>query len=132
EALEREYTVYRLWTANDRPRFLRETCGGVRAVVTVGAAGLQPGTVEALPQLELIACFGTPNARVQFPGVAARGLPITNTPDDILGTVAELGAGMVIALMRGIVRNDRFVRSGRWSEDAPHAGNMLIGKTCGV
>jgi lactate dehydrogenase-like 2-hydroxyacid dehydrogenase len=130
--LDRAYTVHRLWTATDPSRLLRETCGAVRAVVTVGAAGLQPGIVDALPRLELVACFGTPNARVQFPGVAARGLPITNTPDDILGTVAELAAGMAIALMRGIVRNDRFVRLGRWPEDAPHAGNTLIGASCGI
>ena len=130
--LERAYTVHRLWSATDRSRFLGETCGAVRAVVTVGAAGLQPGIVEALPRLELVACFGTPNATVQFPGVAARGLPITNTPDDILGTVAELAAGMAVALMRSIVRNDRFVRSGRWTEGAPHAGATLIGKRCGI
>lgn len=130
--LERAYSVHRLWTAGDPARFLREQCGEVRAVVTVGAAGLQPGVVDALPRLEIVACFGTPNPRVQFPGVAARGLPIANTPDDILGTVAELAAGMAIALMRGIVRNDRFVRSGRWPGDAPHAGSTLIGKRCGI
>ena len=130
--LDRMYTVHRLWTESDSSRYLREQCGEVRAVVTVGAAGLQPGIVEALPRLELVACFGTPNARVQFPGVASRGLPITNTPDDILGTVAELAAGMAVALMRGIVRNDRFVRSGRWVEDAPYAGSTLIGKRCGI
>lgn len=130
--LDREFTVHRLWTASDPGRFLRGTCADVKAVVTVGAAGVRPGIVEALPRLELIACFGTPNARVEFAGAAERGLPITNTPDDILGIVAELAAGMTVTLMRAIVRNDRFLRSGRWPSDAPYAGNTLIGKTCGI
>lgn len=130
--LDRAFTMHQLWTTSDPARYLQEACGGVRAVVAVGAAGVPPGIVEALPRLELIACFGTPDARVEFSGAAERSIPIANTPDDILGTVAELAAGMAIALMRGIVRNDRFVRSGRWPQEAPYAGSTLIGETCGV
>jgi hydroxypyruvate reductase len=131
-ALEHVYTVHKLWTASDAAAYMAEACRNVRALVTVGAVGVRPGVIEALPRLELLACFGTPNARVDLSAARRRGIPVTNTPDDILGTVAELAAGMAVALMRGIVRNDRFVRAGRWTHDAPHAGNTLIGKTCGI
>ena len=130
--LEQEYTLHKLWTASDAPKYLAEKCGGVRAVVTVGARGLPPGLMEALPRLELVACFGTPHGTIDLAAAARRGILVTNTPDTIFGTVAELAAGMAVALMRKIVETDRFVRSGRWVGNAPPAGNTLIGKTCGI
>jgi len=130
--LEQEYTLHKLWTAADAPKYLAEKCGSVRAVVTVGARGLPPGLMDALPRLELIACFGTPHGTIDIDAAGRRGIPITNTPDTIFGTVAELAAGMTVAIMRKIVEDDRFVRAGRWVGNAPPPGNTLIGKTCGV
>ena len=130
--LEEEFTLHKLWTAGNREEYLEQACGGVRAVVTVGVRGLPPGLAEALPRLELIACFGTPHGTIDLAAAARRGIPVTNTPDSISGTVAELAAGMTVTLMRRIVENDRFVRSGRWSEGAPLAGSTLIGKRCGI
>jgi D-3-phosphoglycerate dehydrogenase len=132
EQLEREFTLHKLWSAADRERYVRESCTNVRAIVTGGAKGLPPGFIEGFPKLELIACFGTPHGTIDHAAAARRGIVVTNTPDDIIGTVAELGAGMVVALMRRIVLNDRFVRSGQWEKSAPVAGNALIGKTAGI
>jgi lactate dehydrogenase-like 2-hydroxyacid dehydrogenase len=130
--LEQEFTVRKLWTAADQAAYLQQECGGVRAIVTVGAVGLRQGVIESLPRLELIACFGTPHGTVDLAAAARRGIPVTNTPDTIFGTVAELAAGMTVAIMRKIVEDDRFVRSGRWVGNAPPPGSTLIGKTCGI
>jgi lactate dehydrogenase-like 2-hydroxyacid dehydrogenase len=130
--LEQEFTVRKLWTAADQAAYLQQECGGVRAIVTVGAVGLRQGVIESLPRLELIACFGTPHGTVDLAAAAKRGIPVTNTPDTIFGTVAELAAGMTVAIMRKIVEEDRFVRSGRWVGNAPPPGSTLIGKTCGI
>ena len=130
--LEAEFTVHKLWTAPDRDAFIEEVGEGVRAVVTTGLLGCPRSFLERMPKLELIACFGTPHGTVDQQAAAERGIPVTNTPDRIAGTVAELAAGMAIALMRRIVENDRFVRAGRWPQGAPRAGNTLIGKRCGI
>ena len=130
--LEREFTLHRLWTADDEEKYLAQSCANVRAVVTVGARGLRPGFIDAFPKLELIACYGTPHGTIDHGAAQKRGIVVANTPDDIIGTVAELAAGMAVALMRRIVANDRFVRSGRWEKVAPFAGNTLIGKTAGI
>jgi hydroxypyruvate reductase len=132
DALEREFTLHKLWTAEDPAKYLNESCGNVRAVVTVGARGLPPNFIDAFPKLRLIACYGTPHGTIDHAAAARRGIAVTNTPDDIIGTVAELAAGMALSLMRGIVLNDRFVRSGQWEKNAPVAGNTLIGKRAGI
>lgn len=130
--LEREFTLHKLWAADNRERFVQASCGNVRAIVTGGAKGLPRGFIDAFPKLELIACFGNPHGTIDQAAAAKRGIVVTNTPDDIIGTVAELAAGMAVALMRRIVANDRFVRSGQWEKSAPVPGNALIGKMAGI
>lgn len=130
--LESEFTVLRLWQVSDRRRFLDETCGAARAAVAVGLSGIAREDIDALPKLELIACFGNPRGTIDLEATGNRGIVVTHTPDRIADAVAELAAGMAVALMRRICEADRFVRAGRWSSNAPEAGSTLVGKTCGI
>jgi hydroxypyruvate reductase len=130
--LEREFTVHKLWTAQDASRFVQDVGANVRAVITTGLLGCKRELMDTLPALELVACFGTPRGTVDHEAAAARRIAVTNTPDSISAAVAELAAGMVVALMRRICENDRFVRAGRWPHGAPGAGNTLVGKKCGI
>ena len=57
-ALEREFSVHKLWTAPDPDAYLRQACGNVRAVVTTTTVGFTRRDFEALPRLEILACFG--------------------------------------------------------------------------
>jgi lactate dehydrogenase-like 2-hydroxyacid dehydrogenase len=133
-ALERDYAVRRLWTEADPQRFLEESCENVRGVVTTGLAGFSRRQIAALPALEIIACFGNPHgvAAGDRAAAAARGIVVTNTPDAIAATVADVAIGLVIAVMRRIVEGDRYVRAGRWPSGPLAPGRELGGKTCGI
>ena len=132
--LEREYTVHKLWAAKDPDALMRQVAGSVRAAVTTGLAGYSRRHVEALPKLELIACFGNPHGMSAEDKAAAtaRGVVVTNTPDEITATVAELALGLMIAVLRRIAEGDRFVRAGKWAAGPPPPGRSLDGKTCGI
>lgn len=130
--LEREYTVHKLWLAEDPEVFLGEVSRRVRGVVTVGSIGLAPGRIESLPRLEIVGCFGTPHGVVDLAAAKARGVVVTNTPDSITDAVADLAIGLVIAVMRKICETDRFVRAGKWLAGLPPMGAGLGGKTCGI
>lgn len=132
--LEREYTVHKLWTAKDPDAFMKQVAGGVSVVVTTGLAGFNRQHVDALPKLELIGCFGNPHGTSADDKAAARarGVIVTNTPDSITTVVADLGFGLVIAVMRRIVAGDMMVRAGKWTAGPPVPGRDLGGKTLGI
>jgi lactate dehydrogenase-like 2-hydroxyacid dehydrogenase len=132
--LEREYTVHKLWAAKDPDALMRQVAGSVRVAVTTGLAGFSRRHVDALPALELIACFGNPHGMAAEDKAAARGrgVIVTNTPDSITTVVADLAMGLLIAVMRRIPEGDRFVRAGKWLAGPPPPGRDLGGKTCGI
>jgi lactate dehydrogenase-like 2-hydroxyacid dehydrogenase len=123
--VEREFTVHRLWTAGDTHAYLKEACANVRGVVTTGIGGLDRGSIEMLPRLEIIACFGTPHGTVDLSAASQRGVVVTNTPDLIQESVADLALGLVVAVMRRICENDRFVRAGKWLMGTPVMGSEV-------
>jgi hydroxypyruvate reductase len=132
--LERDYTVRKLWAEKDPDTYLKKSCGSVRGVVTTGLKGFSRRQIEALSALEIIACFGNPHGAGADDHAAAaqRRLVVTNTPDEITATVAELAMGLIIATMRGIAAGDRFVRAGKWLAGPSSPGRTLGGKTCGI
>jgi lactate dehydrogenase-like 2-hydroxyacid dehydrogenase len=133
-ALEKQYTVRKLWVEEDPDAYMKRECGAVRAVVTTGLAGFRRRHIEALPALEIIASFGDLHGTPAPDRAAAaeRGVIVTNTPDTIAGTVADIAIGLLISVMRGIAGGDRFVRSGKWPDGPPPPGRDLGGKTCGI
>jgi hydroxypyruvate reductase len=130
-ALEREYTVHDLTAARD-PGALMKAAVGVRGVVTSGLIGFDRARMEALPKLEIIASFGTPNGTVDLAAAKERGVIVANTPDSIQELVAELAMGLAVAIMRKVCETDRFVRAGKWVTQTPPMGRGLVGKTCGI
>ncbi len=132
--LEREYTVHKLWLARDPDALMKQVAGSVSVAVTTGLAGYSRRHIEALQGLKLIACFGNPHGTgaEDKAAAAARGIVVTNTPDEITAVVAELAIGLMIAVMRRIVAGDRFVRAGKWLAAPPPPGRGLEGKTCGI
>jgi lactate dehydrogenase-like 2-hydroxyacid dehydrogenase len=130
--LEREYVVRKLWSASDPHAFLRDACAGIRAAVTTGLSGFSRGQMEALPALELIACYGTPRGTVDFAAARERKVAVTNTPDSTAAPVADLVMGLVLALMRRLYEGDRFVRAGKWPRLPVPVGRGLAGRTCGI
>ncbi len=130
-ALERDYTLHKLWQAADAAQMLRDVGPRIRALVTPGITGFTCAQIEALPKLEIIAMFGS-NTTLDLAPARERGIPVTNTPDSIAGGVADLALGLMIASMRRISEGDRYVRSGTWPTSTPPVGREVRGKVCGI
>jgi lactate dehydrogenase-like 2-hydroxyacid dehydrogenase len=124
EALEEAYAVHRLWQAPDPEALLAEIGQSVRGVATRGDLVLDGAMIDALPKLEIIACYGVGVDAIDLEGARARGVLVTNTPDVLTDDVADLALGLLLATARGICKGDRYVRSGRWLE-----GNMELMRT---
>jgi lactate dehydrogenase-like 2-hydroxyacid dehydrogenase len=131
-ALEKLYTVHKLWLAPDRDAFLKNVAPHVRAVVTSGLGGCDAATMQALPKLEIIACFGSSRLSLDVAAAKARRILCTSTPDAITESVADLALGLMIDVMRRIAASDRFIRAGRWEKELARPGNEVRGKRCGI
>ena len=131
-ALGRDYVVHKLWEARDPQTLIKEVAPSVRGIVTTGLLGCKRAHIDALPKLEVIACFGTSHGSLDLPAAKARGIVVTNTPDWTVDAVADLATGLLIAVMRRIGEADRFIRAGKWAAGAFPMSTDLRGKTCGI
>jgi len=104
----------------------------VRALVTRSNLAVPPDLVHGLPNLELIATFGVGYDGIPLDLARARGIVVANTPGVLNAAVAELGVGMLLALLRRLPQADAFVRAGRWRDGAFPLGASLAGKRVGI
>jgi lactate dehydrogenase-like 2-hydroxyacid dehydrogenase len=132
DALECDYILHKLWEAPDPDALIKRVASNVRGIVTTGLLGCKRAHIDALPKLEVIACFGTSHGSLDLPAAKERGIVVTNTPDWTVDAVADLAIGLLIAVMRRIGEADRFIRAGKWSAGAFPMSTDLRGKTCGI
>ncbi len=130
--LEASYRVHHLWQAAEPDRLVDEVGKGVRAIVTTGEKGASAALIDRLPALEIVACFGVGIDAIDRPACARRNVPITNTPDVLTEDVADQGLALLLACLRGILRNDRYVRAGKWHEGSAPLTVRARGKRVGV
>ena len=131
-ALEREYTVHRFWQAPDRDALLNRIGPNVRAIVTNGATGASASLINALPRVEIIACFGVGVDAIDFPLAKKRGIPVTNTPEVLTEDVADMALALLLATSRQILVGDQYVRSGQWGRGEMALTRRVSGKSVGI
>ncbi|XP_062204832.1 hydroxyphenylpyruvate reductase-like [Phragmites australis] len=116
-----------------RQGFLRTHSTSIRAVVTSGGSGADAALIDALPRLEIVACYSVGVDRVDLDRCRERGVRVTNTPDVLTDDVADLAVGLAIAVLRRIPQADRYVRDGQWKAKADYAlTTRFSGKRVGI
>ncbi len=130
--LDELYTVHRLWEAKDQAALLRDVRDRVRAISTMGAVGCKADLMDALPNTEIIACFGVGVDAIDLRAAKERKIAVTNTPDVLTECVADLGMSLLLATAREIPQGDRYVREGKWLEGNYHLCQQVGGRTLGI
>jgi hydroxypyruvate reductase len=87
-----------------------------RIAITTAPAGCSGETLRAFPNLDLLASLGAGHEKIDLIAAARAGVSVTVTPDALTACVADLALGLSIAIVRGIVANDAYVRSGAWAK----------------
>ncbi|HXH16761.1 MAG TPA: 2-hydroxyacid dehydrogenase [Sphingomonas sp.] len=99
-----------------------------RAVIGGGSSVVDAALLDRLPALEIVAIHGVGYDGIDLAAAKARGVAVTTTPDVLTDDVADLAIGLMLAVQRRIVANDRAVRGGGWSVDlARRASGRRIG-----
>ena len=133
EDLAARFQVHKLYEAADPAAMIAELSGCLRAIVTTMPQGADRALIESFPKLEIISAYGVGVDPIDTGCAAERGVIVSNTPDVLTDCVADLGMGLLVAISRRIVADDRYVREGRWVDPAniPLATG-LKGKTVGI
>ena len=131
-ALEQEFTVHKAYLAPDPMAFLRQHCANTHAAISTTTTAVTRAHFQALPKLELLACYGPYVTLIDTAAAKESKVTVTHTPDSTAEPVADLTMGMIVAMLRRICEADRFVRSGAWPSRLFPAGVEVRGKTCGI
>lgn len=133
ERLASEFTVHRYDKAPDKAELLGKVAPQIRAIATSAPEGADRALIESLPKLEIISSFAVGVDPIDLAAAKARGVIVTNTAGVLTDCVADLGMGLILAVMRGIVRGDRYVRDGAWVKQGTMAlTTSLRGKKLGI
>ncbi len=90
--------------------------------------------LAAAPQLKILANCAVGYNNIDIRSARARGVVVTNTPDVLTDTTADLTWTLILAVARRVVEGDAMVRSSQWSGWAPTQllGADVAGQTLGI
>jgi len=84
-----------------------------RVLITIGSRAVEP-EIAALPDLGLVAAFGSGFEAIDVSSLRARGVEVTHSPHANHDDVADHAIGLLIAEVRKIADGDRSIRAGEW------------------
>ena len=88
--------------------------------------------IAQLPNLRVISNYGVGYDSVDVTAATSAQIVVANTPGVLDDAVAELTLGLMLALGRGIVASDRYVRDGSWEREWPPLTHDVHRTTLGV
>ena len=90
-------------------------------------------TIEAMPNLKLIANFGAGYNNIDLEACRERGIRVTNTPQPVIEPTAELAFALMIDVARRVSEFDRLVRAQQATFGVMNNFSYsLYGKTLGI
>jgi lactate dehydrogenase-like 2-hydroxyacid dehydrogenase len=86
-------------------------------------------------RLKLISCYSAGYDHVDIEAAKSKNIVVTNTPDILSNTTADLAFALIFAVSRNVVRGDNYVRRGNWKFGwIPDLllGHDIYGKVLGI
>ncbi len=139
EALEREFTLHKMWLAADRGAMISALAPSLRAIATAVPILAQdhafPITAEVMqgfPRLEIVANLGVGYDNIDAKWAASHGIAVTNTPDVLTEETADTAFGLMLNAVREFSAAERYLRAGKWLERPYRLTASLQGRTLGI
>jgi glyoxylate reductase len=107
---------------------------GATALLSMGGDPITARILEAGKELKIVANNAVGYNNIDVPGATQRKIAVTNTPEVLTETTADLSFSLMLAVARRLAEADRFVREGKWIGWRPGLllGSDVHGKTLGV
>lgn len=128
----KHYEVLELWRHDNPLEILQAQGKGIEAIVTGAFHGVNTDYLDYLPDLKVVSTFGVGYDSIDTNALAQRGIQLGNTPDVLNDAVADTAVALLLAVVREVVRTDRYVREGRWPQGAYGLTPNVSGKKVGI
>lgn len=131
--MDAAFHAHRYFEAADKATFLATVGPQIRGIATRGELGASAAMMDACPLLEVISIYGVGYDAVDLGAARSRGIRVTNTPDVLTDDCADLAVAMLLALSRGVVGAEGWVRSGAWADKGGYPlQRKVTGKRVGI
>jgi glyoxylate reductase len=125
-----------LWDdeANPVPReTLLRAVADVDGILTLLTDRVDTELLAAAPRLKVVANMAVGYDNVDLPALTARGVLLTNTPDVLTETTADLVWALILAASRRVVEGHRLIAAGGWTTWSPMfmVGQDVHGRNAG-
>lgn len=115
------------------PVLLKELadCAGLLALLT---DRIDAALLDAAPRLRVVSNYAVGYDNIDLDAASARGVLVTNTPDVLTETTADLTLALLLTTARRISEAEQYVKAGRWRTWGPEVllGRELHGATLGL
>ncbi len=119
-----------VWDAAELSRRL----AGKQGVLVASGERIDAALLDAQPQLKAVCNMAVGYNNIDVAACSARGVLVTNTPDVLTETTADMGFALLMAAARRLSEGERYLRDGkwtRWSYDLL-TGSDVHGTTLGI
>lgn len=107
---------------------------GREGLISMLSDSIDRATITSNTSLRVIANYAVGYNNIDLEAASERKIYVTNTPDILTETSADLAWALIMSVSRRIVEADSLIRSGQWRGWAPTQllGSDIWGKTLGV
>lgn len=136
KGLENSYEV-RMWQEEEKPvprEVLMEEAKKASALWTMLSDQIDRELIEAATDLKIISNLAVGYNNIDLDAARERGIAVTNTPEVLTETTADLAFGLLLATARRLIEAEKTVRSGDWKSWTPMGmtGQDVYGATLGI
>jgi gluconate 2-dehydrogenase len=127
-----EVTVYEAVNESNRKAFL-DTLGTAHGIMG-NTLKITSDMLDAAPLLEAVSTISAGYDAFDVDALTRRGIILTNTPDEVTETTADLVFALMLACARRVVEMANWARGGAWvkSVGEPYFGVDVHGTTLGI
>jgi len=128
---------YRMWEREDEPvqreTLLREIVD-VDGIICLLTDKMDAEVMERARRCRVISQVAVGYDNIDVAAATKRGILVTNTPDVLTETTADMAWAILMATARRVVEGDKYTRSGRWKtwEIMGFTGQDVHGATLGI
>jgi glyoxylate reductase len=126
-----------MWDHEDIPaprEVLLKEAKKASALITMLSDQVDEELLNAGSNLKIVANLAVGYDNIDLESATQRGIIVTNTPDVLTETTADLTFALLMATARKIVEAAEYVKAGKWESWSPYllAGHDIHSKTIGI